>query len=283
MNQSVKSSYSDHVRINDFAIRCFREIGDGDYVAARMAFRGGLWSQFLWSAEQAIEKYLKCILMLNRVPSNDLRHDIKMALDRVNAKLPFQLQLRKAEQELFDRVAGLEGDRYLIFSFQIDNRDFFVFDSLVWRLRQYCIPLDLKTVRDKPSKVLLLERVAIIEARSQRILERSADATTAIREGHLDKGKLEKILSDKKNPAYADLVWKNKFFSNMIGRKVRFTNGWSAVNSPLTLSPELADEAAKWMYIPKPILAEARAYVANPPKPVKHGPPKLVKKMPRFS
>jgi hypothetical protein len=52
----------------DFAIiRGLRDIGGGDYVAARLAPRHRFVPQFLWSAEQALEKYLKGILTLDRV------------------------------------------------------------------------------------------------------------------------------------------------------------------------------------------------------------------------
>ena len=53
--------------VNDFAIRSFRDIADGDYIAARMAYRAMLPVQFLWSSQQALEKYLKCILFIRRI------------------------------------------------------------------------------------------------------------------------------------------------------------------------------------------------------------------------
>jgi hypothetical protein len=42
--------------LNDFAIRSFRDVADGDYIVARMAHRATLVPQFLWSSLQAIEK-----------------------------------------------------------------------------------------------------------------------------------------------------------------------------------------------------------------------------------
>lgn len=48
--------------INDFAIKCFRDTGDGDYIAARLALKAGLATQAIWSGLQAVEKYLKCML-----------------------------------------------------------------------------------------------------------------------------------------------------------------------------------------------------------------------------
>src|SRR3954451_19148338 len=62
--------------LNDFAIRSFRDVGDGDYVSARVTYRAGLTMQYLWASQQAIEKYLKCILLLNRIPALDVKHDL---------------------------------------------------------------------------------------------------------------------------------------------------------------------------------------------------------------
>ncbi|ASK93081.1 hypothetical protein XcvCFBP7111P_17620 [Xanthomonas citri pv. vignicola] len=55
-----------HAKVNQFAIRCLRDTGDGDYIAARLSMRAYLYTQYLWAAEQAVEKYLKCILMQSR-------------------------------------------------------------------------------------------------------------------------------------------------------------------------------------------------------------------------
>lgn len=45
--------------LDDFAIRCFRDTGDEDYIAARMAFRAALVTPSLWESLQAVEKYLR--------------------------------------------------------------------------------------------------------------------------------------------------------------------------------------------------------------------------------
>jgi hypothetical protein len=68
-------------------------MADRGYVVARMAYRMRLPSQFMWSALQAIEKYLKCILVLNRVSSRSLGHDLGKALARAETRLPFKIAL----------------------------------------------------------------------------------------------------------------------------------------------------------------------------------------------
>jgi hypothetical protein len=69
--------------VNDFAVRSFRDIGDGDYIAARMACRAALVTQFLWASQQTVEKYLKCILLLNRLEAKKVRHDLRKALRKI--------------------------------------------------------------------------------------------------------------------------------------------------------------------------------------------------------
>src|SRR5450830_901094 len=153
-----------HAMINNFAIRCFRDTGDADYIAARLAIRSRLPGRFLWSAEQAIEKYLKCILMLNRVPALRLGHDIKKALELVNSSLQFKILLSAEESEVFQHIASCNGDRYLIFSFYFEDVELLKLDKLVWRLRQYCTSLDKLHYADTPSEAVLLENVRRIEA-----------------------------------------------------------------------------------------------------------------------
>ena len=50
------------VLVNEFAVRSFRDVADGDYIAARMACRAALVTQFQWSSQQAVEKILKALL-----------------------------------------------------------------------------------------------------------------------------------------------------------------------------------------------------------------------------
>jgi hypothetical protein len=50
--------------LNSWAIRSFRDVAGGDYIAARLAYRARLPVQFLWASQQTIEKYLKSIVHL---------------------------------------------------------------------------------------------------------------------------------------------------------------------------------------------------------------------------
>src|SRR5882724_9592470 len=106
--------------LNDFAIRSFRDIADGDYIAARMACRIGLVTQYLWASQQTFEKYFKCVLLLNRVPAADVRHNLGAALSRINKSGKLTLTLTKGTEEFIDRLDTYGRFRYL----EISNHAF---------------------------------------------------------------------------------------------------------------------------------------------------------------
>jgi hypothetical protein len=245
------SSYrppTEHAKLNQYAIRCFRETGDGDYIAARLTMRSRLGLQFLASAEQAVEKYLKCILFLNRKPTGDLSHKIALALQRINQELPFEITLSKPEQEIFDHLVEWDFDRYLISSFHLMDSELLKLDMLVWRLRQYCVPLDVVHYADDPSEEVLLKNIKRIED----------GLLGPAKNGHLPGGILEAILAKREHPAREALVWKNFRYSGMNRKRFGFSSGWQAINGPLFLNPEVAAEAALYMTIPKALVEGCR-------------------------
>ncbi len=85
-------SYSTAALLDDFAIRSFRDRGDQDYVSARLCYRHALIPQFHWASLQALEKYLKCILVLNRIRA-PRSHDLGALLAVVNQQGGLELGL----------------------------------------------------------------------------------------------------------------------------------------------------------------------------------------------
>ncbi|MDM0031235.1 hypothetical protein QTI33_03680 [Variovorax sp. J22P271] len=251
MNPSTWRPPTDHARINQFAIACFRDTADADYIAARAAMRARLAGPFLWSALHSIEKYLKCILMLNRQSTIGLKHKIAEALDRINASLPFAIRLDPAEQEFVDRLVEWNGDRYLLQSYHLFDSELLRLDRLVWKLRQYCQPLDVVHYADPPSPQVLASNIKRIEA----------GMSGPAQAGHVPAGKLEQILADRKHASRDALVWANAWYCVKPRTKVWFTRGFQGVNSPLWLYPELAGQVALWMEIPKSVLEGARQLV----------------------
>jgi hypothetical protein len=233
--------------LNDFATRSFRDMADHDYIAARMCYRARLVPQFIWGALQAIEKYLKCILLLNRIPAKHLRHDIAAALELVNKKAPFRLRLSPSTEQLIRHLDTYGRFRYLEASFYVRELMLQKLDKAVWEIRRYCGVLKYEiSLADGTSKQMLdmeLERI-----------ERSEKARHEFR--HIG-GELEKILDNRKHPARPQLVWQNFCYGVRRRKRIRVSYYSHATNVPLSLHPEILDEVMRYVYLPKDV---AKAY-----------------------
>lgn len=137
------------VFVNDYA-KQFREIADRDYIAARQSFRTELYPQFLWSAQQAIEKYLKCILLINKIPVKNSKgelkgvHDLKTLLvDFEKSKPAFKLRIRADSQKFIEHLDRSAIDsRYLSAPVYVLGEQLMQLDGAVWDIRRYCKVLD---------------------------------------------------------------------------------------------------------------------------------------------
>ncbi|MGY1918895.1 hypothetical protein ACW9IF_08250 [Pseudomonas tolaasii] len=227
--------------INDLAIRSFRDIGDGDYIAARLALRASLPTQAIWSGLQAVEKYLKCMLLLGRVSSKNVGHDLNKGLRLVNERLRFDISLPDRERKVFEHLADSEGDRYLVSSVFLLHDELPGLDALIWRLRQYCVPLGIKHYNDTPTESVLLANLA-------ELRERLEGAPT---DGYIPNGLLEKVLAEEGKPAHEGLVWRNAMFGNdePISPGAGL-NPFVAINSPLYLHPEIARPVSELIRLP---------------------------------
>jgi hypothetical protein len=212
------------VLLNDFAIRCFRDIGDGDYVSARMTYRAALTMQYLWASQQAIEKYLKCILLLNRIPAADVGHDLEAALTRVASTGRIALNLTTPTKEFIDYIDAYGRFRYLETSPYSFGSDIIKLDRTVWELRRFC------TLEEGPRQILLRDGFPAPKIR-------------------LAGGHLESIADEPKHPAREPLLWQNAFFGRRTRRMVRVRSGFSFINSPLFLNPHILEEVAKYVYV----------------------------------
>src|SRR5437773_8141888 len=124
--------------VNDFAVRSFRDIAAGDYIAARMACRAALVTQFLWASQQAVEKYLKCILLLNRIKAKKVRHDLGKALGKIKGSGKVSLKLTQGTEKFIEMLDDYGEYRYLEVSNFAFGAQLVRLDRAVWELRRYC-------------------------------------------------------------------------------------------------------------------------------------------------
>ena len=228
-------------RINDFATRSFRDMADGDYIAARFAYRAALMPQAMWSAQQALEKYLKYILLVNRVPATDVRHNINAAL-RLTEKLRWKPVLRPESRKFLEHIAAYGEYRYLDVSYFVIGYPILDLDMIVWDIRRYCQVLDVSGKKLSVAEQKLLDDA---HAMLKESMERPPN------EFRLHGGYLEKIIDTAKHPSRSALLWQNAFFGNRRRATVKLPYSLNGANSPLYLYPDMLEELLKYVYIPR--------------------------------
>jgi HEPN domain-containing protein len=221
--------------VNDFALRSFRDIADGDYIAARMACRAALVTQFLWASQQAVEKYLKCILLLNRIEAKNVRHDLRKALRKIEDSGKISLGLKQGTEKFIEILDDYGRFRYFEASNCAFGAQLLRLDRAVWELRRYC------TLAQEPKKQKL----------------RNGFAAPLVR---IPGGELERIIDDSNDPAREPLLWQNAFFGKRTRKGIWLKNWLKAHNAPLYLNPQILDEVLKYVYIPRDMEAGYRVH-----------------------
>ncbi|MEP7728665.1 hypothetical protein [Marinomonas primoryensis] len=212
--------------IDDFARRSFRNVADQDYILARMCLRDGLVGQFAWQSLQALEKYLKGILLFNR-QNTKKRDDAKKnyshniialtesveALDELNFKLP-------KECRGFLEYSCTQGvNRYSTSKFTCKGHQLHELDEIVSFIRRYCQPIH-----------------------EGQLIQ---DVTSIDRFAHffIPNGYLEETLQKPDNPQCISLLWRNKVFNPECEEVNSRYASWS--KPLLHFYPEHFDEISK--------------------------------------
>ena len=239
------------ILINTFAIRSFRETADKDYIAARMAYRAKLIQPFLWSALHCLEKYIKGILVLNRVKAHQ-GHSVLPGIKQMKQHGKFELDLSATTIEFIKKLEDYGAEfRYYEVSYEIEPFDIVRFDHAVWELRRYCQPLDYDTVDEHGNK----------ENSLSRELDRIHAAKANNEKGScIIGGVLERIIEKKDHPARDALIWNNLYFGTSRRKRVKMRPDFEAGNSPFFLNPEIIDEVLKYVFIPKKIAEGVRLF-----------------------
>lgn len=233
-----------NILLNDFATRSFRDVADMDYIAARMSYRAGLVEQFHWQGLQALEKYLKALLLYNRVKAKRIGHDLSKALMKAN-QLPFDLELTAPARQLIEHLDTFGRFRYLEASYFIHGPKLVDLDRTVWEIRRYCRVLKYE-VRNPDGSVTQMLPIELGR------IEQSKDAPP--HKFRIIGGALEKILDKKDDAARGPLVWQNGFFGSKHRKTVTMHVRRQGKNSPLSLHPEILDELKEYVYLSKEVV-----------------------------
>lgn len=243
------------ILINDFAIRSFRETADKDYITARMAYRGRLIQPYRWSALHCLEKYVKGILLLNRVPAKNLKHRVLRGIEMLKQRGEVDLDISDTTTDFIKKLENTSADdRYYLTSYSIERFEVTQLDRAVWELRRYCKPLGYGSVTFAGKTVDVLSKE----------LNRIREAKEPYEKGTcISGGFLEKVVETKDHPAREALIWNNLYFGLSRRKSVRMKPDWEAGNSPLVLHPEILDEVEKYVKIPKDIAQAVRQMASH--------------------
>jgi HEPN domain-containing protein len=227
---------------NSFARECFRNVADEDYISARTAYRMGLMNHFLWSGQQALEKYLKSILLINGQSTLGIGHKLDVAYDRCKVIPAIGFSLPREELFLLRHLSHYGANRYLEIPSYTMGNELPLLDSVVWMTRRYCQPLKHKLrLRDGSIKEMLALNLGRI---------RSSEYERHPHRFKLIGGFLEKILeskvTDKRRQA---LVWGNRHYGP--GKTLRLRRSHS-VNPPQFRYPQELPCLEGLVYLPQP-------------------------------
>ena len=239
--------------VNSFGTQSFRDQADRDYIAARLACRYELFPQFLWAAHQAIEKYLKAILLYNRVKATEVGHNLALALSLTEA-LPFQIELSSRSRKFIAHLAEVGEFRYIDIPFHVYGHILIDLDLAVWEVRRYCQVLNIF------GKVLPLKEQKLLDAARSDLADSKTEPRHKFR---LQNGLQEKILDERKHPSRSALLWHNPCFGVRKRATIRAKSHLSAQNPLLYLYPEMLDELVKYVFIPKKLVAGYRQHLAE--------------------
>jgi HEPN domain-containing protein len=214
------------------------------YISARLSYKNGLYPQFHWQSLQALEKYLKAILLYNRIKATDINHDLEKAI-KYTEKLPFKIQRSESTNNFIKHLSIFARFRYLESSYSSYGPKIVELDKAVWEIRRYCKVIDYD-MNLSDGKKNMLE----IEIRTIDYYTNNQPPTNYKILG----GLLEKIVEDPKHTSRKALIWQNAFFGKKYRKRVRVPTPFLGVNAPLYLHPEILDEVLKYVFLPKEVV-----------------------------
>jgi HEPN domain-containing protein len=241
---NIKLSEKDQKVLNSFASECFVNTADYDYISARSFYRMGLIQHFQWSSLQAIEKYLKAILLFNGKHTKNLGHKIDRVRKRVSRIEAFNIPLSNDSLEFILELNKFGENRYLEREAHTRGNELKILDHTIWTIRKYCQPVDFEiTLPSGDSKNILHENLKRIESRTYNEYPAKFQ---------LIGGKLEWVLKQPtKDLLRQNLVWKNFYYGARTKRIVKnFPCNINSVFPPHIRDPKKIELLKKYVILP---------------------------------
>jgi HEPN domain-containing protein len=239
----MKTDFQTQVVLNEFATRVFRNEADKDYIVARIAYRFAFDQQFLWSAEQAVEKYLKAILLYNATSAKRIRHSLRKALNRIRSIQNFDLRLPQHVTDFVEYLDDYGPDRYLEFPSHVPMHSLLELDRAAWFIRRYCYYMGGEIKKADGT---------VVDRRTAHLARLNAlTVDDDPRQCRIVGGYLENVLA-RKLPSAPYLVWKNFFFGRVFRKRIpNFRLRGSAINPPQDMHEEWLEILEQFVDFPR--------------------------------
>jgi len=230
-----------------FVNQTFRDVADQDYIAARTLFRTGLDLQFLWAGLQAVEKYLKGILLYNAVDTRGLGHRLTAAYKRVSEISGIRFDFPPDLAPLIEHLEVYGQNRYLQYPHFTHGEELLQLDRTVWYLRRYCQYLR-HTFTNASG-----ESVSVLPAEIKRL--QGQNVVRHPTRFRILGGYLERVLTDEGSALRASLIWKNEYFGSPRRRKIRsFWTRSVSVNPVHFMEPQVIEVLRQRGDFPKAVI-----------------------------
>jgi len=201
------------LKLNEISKFCFRDVADNDYLAARILFRYELIQQAYWFSEQAVEKYLKSILLFNEISIKSIGHDLNKALLKIENLSHIKIELPEDVRKSIIELNNEGKNRYYEYPYNFSELTYWKLDRLAWHIRRYCISKNT-FIKVGDNKIDLQQFE--IDFSHKDIYKKNP-----IKYKFPNQGVLETILSSKKSSMRKHLVWKNQYFGERQKRRIK--------------------------------------------------------------
>ncbi len=236
----------DYSSILLFVIRSFRDTADKDYINARICYFCKLDNQFFWSSLQALEKYLKSILLFSGINTKDLSHDIVKSLNRLQEinDLAFDFINDKRLTDFIQYILLQGNNRYNDKSRYLKPYTLFELDRSVWMIRRYCQQIR-KFCRGKND----ISKFPINQTTLDNI---EVDSSKNPHQFSISGGYLEIIINSKDSLARKYLVLKNPYFGKNRKKTIKkYPNRISSSKPEYYFNPNVFKYLEKIVYFNK--------------------------------
>jgi HEPN domain-containing protein len=216
--------------INSFINRSFRDVADCDYISARILFRNKLFLQFYWFAEQAIEKYIKAILLYNNISAKEINHDILKGIKKIKDEIcDISFLLPDDVISFLDKLNDFGCNRYLEITYTFNGDEILILDKTVWHIRKYCRYLRERTWFDNDNT---LDDYFMLQI-NNKVNDKFPNNY------NIFDGYLENVINNKRNILRKELIWINFYYGKNKKRKIQYMKVQGSVNSSLAMNPEI--------------------------------------------